>query len=74
MAKGFPGFGQRKVYFYNGKIYRFDGVKQGDVLAELADALRVYKQASDAGVAQLISGSLGELEAERVDRDNPVTL
>jgi len=28
--------------------------------------LKVYKQASEAVIAQLVSGSLGELEAERV--------
>ena len=40
--------------------------RQWQLLREKSTLLRVYKQASEAGVAQLLSGSLGELEAERV--------
>ena len=39
---------------------------QWQLLREKETLLKVYKKASEAGVAQLVSGSLGELEAERV--------
>lgn len=44
----------------------WDYARQWQLLRERETLLRVYKQASEAGVAQLVSGSLGELEAERV--------
>lgn len=40
--------------------------RQWQLLREKEKLLNVYKQASEAGVAQLVPGSLGELEAERV--------
>ncbi|MFA6545705.1 MAG: ABC-three component system protein [Limisphaerales bacterium] len=44
----------------------WDYARQWQLLREKSNLLKVYKQASEAGVAQLVSGSLGELEAERV--------
>jgi uncharacterized protein YydD (DUF2326 family) len=44
----------------------WDYARQWQLLREKSALLKVYKQASEAGVAQLVSGSLGELEAERV--------
>jgi uncharacterized protein YydD (DUF2326 family) len=44
----------------------WDYARQWQLLREKSTLLKVYKQASEAGVAQLVSGSLGELEAERV--------
>lgn len=44
----------------------WDYARQWQLLREKNALLKVYKQASEAGVAQLVSGSLGELEAERV--------
>lgn len=44
----------------------WDYARQWQLLRERETLFRVFKQASDAGVAQLVSGSLGELEAERV--------
>ena len=40
--------------------------RQWQLLREKETLLKVYRQASEAGVAQLVPGSLGELEAERV--------
>jgi uncharacterized protein YydD (DUF2326 family) len=40
--------------------------RQWQLLREKGKLLNVYRQASEAGVAQLVPGSLGELEAERV--------
>ncbi|MCX6925079.1 MAG: DUF2326 domain-containing protein [Verrucomicrobia bacterium] len=40
--------------------------RRWQLLREKETLLKVYKQASEAGVAQLVPGSLGELEAERV--------
>ncbi|MFA6563473.1 MAG: DUF2326 domain-containing protein [Verrucomicrobiia bacterium] len=40
--------------------------RQWQLLREKETLLKVYKKASEAGVAQLVPGSLGELEAERV--------
>ena len=44
----------------------WDYARQWQLLRERDTLLKVYKQASEAGIAQLVSGSLGELEAERV--------
>jgi uncharacterized protein YydD (DUF2326 family) len=44
----------------------WDYARQWQLLREKNALLNVYKKASKAGVAQLVSGSLGELEAERV--------
>lgn len=44
----------------------WDYARQWQLLREKESLLKVYKKASEAGVAQLESGSLGELEAERV--------
>jgi len=44
----------------------WDYARQWQLLREKSTLLKVYKRASEAGVAQLVSGSLGELEAERV--------
>ncbi|MCP5519576.1 MAG: DUF2326 domain-containing protein [Verrucomicrobiales bacterium] len=44
----------------------WDYARQWQLLREKETLLKVYKRASEAGVAQLESGSLGELEAERV--------
>ncbi|NTW99596.1 MAG: DUF2326 domain-containing protein, partial [Geobacteraceae bacterium] len=44
----------------------WDYARQWQVLREKENLLKVYKKASEAGVAQLVPGSLGELEAERV--------
>jgi len=40
--------------------------RRWQLLREKETLLKVYRQASEAGVAQLVPGSLGELEAERV--------
>jgi uncharacterized protein YydD (DUF2326 family) len=40
--------------------------RRWQLLREKEILLKVYKKASEAGVAQFVSGSLGELEAERV--------
>ena len=47
----------------------WDYARQWQLLRERDTLLKVYKQASEAGIAQLVSGSLGELEAERVRLD-----
>ncbi len=44
----------------------WDYARKWQLLREKETLLKVYKQASEAGVAQLVPGSLGELEAERV--------
>ncbi len=44
----------------------WDYARQWQLLRERDTLLKVYKQASEAGIAQLVSGSLGELEADRV--------
>lgn len=44
----------------------WDYARLWQLLREKSALLKVYRQASEAGVAQLVSGSLGELEAERV--------
>ena len=44
----------------------WDYARQWQLLREKDTLLTVYKRASEAGVAQLAPGSLGELEAERV--------
>jgi uncharacterized protein YydD (DUF2326 family) len=40
--------------------------REWQLLREKETLLKVYRKASEAGVAQLVPGSLGELEAERV--------
>ena len=44
----------------------WDYARQWQLLREKETLLKAYKKASEAGVAQLTPGSLGELEAERV--------
>lgn len=44
----------------------WDYARQWQLLREKGKLLSVYKKASEAGVTQLVPGSLGELEAERV--------
>jgi uncharacterized protein YydD (DUF2326 family) len=44
----------------------WDYARQWQLLREKESLLNAYKKASEAGVAQLVPGSLGELEAERV--------
>ncbi len=44
----------------------WDYARQWQLLREKKNLLEAYKKASEAGVAQMAPGSLGELEAERV--------
>lgn len=46
--------------------------RQWQLLREKESLLRVYKEASEAGVAQVMAGSLGELEVERVRLEQSV--
>ena len=47
--------------------------RQWQVLREKEKLLKAYESASEAGVAKLVSGSLGEMEAERVRVEQSVT-
>ena len=44
----------------------WDYARQWQLLREKSLLLKAYKHASETGIAQMVSGSLGELEAERV--------
>jgi uncharacterized protein YydD (DUF2326 family) len=44
----------------------WDYARQWQLLREKSSLLKAYKHASETGIAQMVSGSLGELEAERV--------